>query len=55
VKKFPTRTLILMLFTLAAFVWFWVQMHQPRPSMAPVPVAPRLILEPLRVDAGGLQ
>ena len=35
-KRFPTRTLLLMIIALFAFVWFWCQTHPSanRPSRA---------------------
>jgi len=35
-KRFPTRTLLLMIGALLAFVWFWCQTHprENRPSRA---------------------
>ena len=36
-KRFPTRTLLLMIIALFAFVWFWCQTH-PSANRPPRPV-----------------
>lgn len=45
VKQFPARTIILMVLTLASFVWFWLQLHRAPRQPPPVPPA-----EPLKVQ-----
>lgn len=36
--RFPTRTLVLMLLALVAFVWMWLQTHRATPVADVIPV-----------------
>ncbi|MDX2015335.1 MAG: hypothetical protein SFW67_34400 [Myxococcaceae bacterium] len=44
--RFPTRTLVLMVLTLVAFVWFWLQTHRrSAASSDPLRVTPVVRLD----------
>lgn len=54
--RFPTRTLVLMLLALGAFLWMWLQTHRaPAPASGPS-TPPTLSATPVQlVPAGGDQ
>lgn len=48
-RRFPLRTLVLMILAVAAFFWMWVRTHQYRnvsPGKSPVEVLPVPLVPP---------